>query len=483
MVGQQHRARVVVCDDEQAARRGAIRALSAEQYELVECVDGQHCLDEVAAHRPDLVLLDLRMPVMDGRAVLERLAAMPDPPPVVVLTADASMATAIEAVQRGAGDYLAKPYEIAELRFVVGKVLERERLRRENQRLEQEVRSLRGGVPPGVLLGSSAAMQAVKRTIEEVASSSAPVMIRGETGTGKELAARQLHALSPVAGGPFVSVNCAAIPETLVESELFGARRGAFTGADRDRVGRIVEADGGTLLLDEIGDMPPPVQAKLLRVLQDGVVEPLGGGAVTVSVRWLAATHRDLGRMVEEQEFRQDLLYRLRVVELEMPPLRQRGDDVLELAEHFLSELVPRTVRVTPRAAQALRSYPWPGNVRELRNAVERAAIFSRGGLVQLTDLPREIREQEQTSGAGSADPFALSEGESLTDAKQRVVARLEHEVITQALRQHAGNVSRAARQLGMHRQSLQQKLRQLGIDASRVIGSSTASDEHQGSG
>ena len=329
--------RILVCDDEPVARRGAARALGAESYEILECIDGRECLAalERPRHGVDLILLDLRMPGMDGMTTLAHLTAMPAPPPVVVVTADSSLRSAIEAVKAGAADFLAKPYEIDELRFVVAKTLETARLRTENRRLAEEVKRLAGSRR---LSGESPAMRAVMDAIERVGPAAAGVLIRGESGTGKELVARQIHELSERARGAFVAVNCAAIPDTLVESELFGHRRGAFTGADRDRPGKFRQADGGTLFLDEVGDMALAAQAKLLRVLQEGIVEPLGGGdPVAVDVRVLAATHRDLKAMAAEGRFREDLLFRLRVVEIELPPLRERAGDILLLARQFLA--------------------------------------------------------------------------------------------------------------------------------------------------
>jgi len=465
-VSERERACILVCDDEYAARRGARRALGSANYDFVECEDGRQCLEYLARATPQLVLLDLRMPVMDGHATLERIMAMPDPPPVVVVTADASIETAIEAVRAGAADYVTKPYEIDALRFVVEKTLETARLHEENRRLEQEVRSLREGPAGGSFLGESPAMTAVFEAIERVAPTTAPVLITGETGTGKELAARRIHRLSPVAG-PFVTMNCAAIPEALVESELFGYRRGAFTGAERDRRGKFREADGGTLLLDEIGDMPPAVQAKLLRVLQDGVVAPLGGGGeVAVTVRVLASTHRDLRAMVAAETFREDLLFRLRVVEIEMPPLRERGEDVVLLARRFLDEFSARPLRLTAEAEYALRIYGWPGNVRELRNAIERAMIFCRGGIIQLDDLPSEVAAVVESEPSGEEPLIAWKPGEDFRTAKERVIERFERAIISAALHEESGNISGAAKALGLHRQNLQQKLRQLGIDA-----------------
>jgi DNA-binding NtrC family response regulator len=408
---------------------------------------------------------------MDGMTTLGHLVTLPAPPPVVVVTADATLRTAIEALQAGAADYLSKPYEIDELRFVVRRTLETARLRRENSWLAEEVRRLGGGARR--LIGESPGMRAVLDAIDRVARASASVLIIGESGTGKELVARRIHELSDRARGPFVALNCAAIPDTLVESELFGHRRGAFTGADRDRPGKFRQADGGTLFLDEVGDMALAAQAKLLRVLQEGVVEPLGGGdPVAVDVRVLAATHRDLKAMVAEGRFRDDLLFRLRVVDLHLPPLRKRGEDVLLLARHFLAAHGDLTL--SREAENALLDYRWPGNVRELANAVERAAIFCRGGVVQLEDLPADVRGIEIGKTGEIALPresagtslLSWDPGDDFQTAKEKVIDRFEKAMLTAALREHRGNLSRAARQLGLHRQNLQQKLHKLGLSA-----------------
>ena len=457
--------RVVVCDDEAAARRGIVRALGG-RYRTYEAASGLECLDLLEATPVELVLLDLRMPGLDGRATLERILEREQPPPVVVVTADSSLRTAIDAVKAGAADFLAKPYEIDELRLIVERALDGDRLARENRVLRAEVERLGGA---GELIGESPAMRRLKTEIETVAPTAAGVLIRGQTGTGKELVARRIHASSRAARGPFVAINCAAVPESLLESELFGHRKGAFTGADRDRAGRFREAHRGTLFLDEVGDMPLAAQAKLLRVLEERVVEPLGGGKpVKVDVRVLAATHRDLLELARDQRFREDLYYRLRVVELEVPPLAARGDDVLLLANHFLALSGRRDGRLTPEAESALIAHPWPGNVRELRNAMERAAIFCRGA----------IRPEHLPADGGAASPAPPSapppEAEprpriaDFQTAKAAAVKRFERRFLTDALSRHRGNVSRAAREAGMHRQNLQKKLRRLGIDPER---------------
>ncbi|MEM8932227.1 MAG: sigma 54-interacting transcriptional regulator, partial [Acidobacteriota bacterium] len=312
------------------------------------------------------------------------------------------------------------------------------------------------------------AMLDLQVDLAKVGPTAASVVIRGETGTGKEVVARRLHALSPRVDGPFVALNCAAVPETLLESELFGHRKGAFTGADRDRAGRFREAHGGTLFLDEIGDLPLAAQAKLLRVLQERVVEPLGGGpAVDVDVRVLAATHRDLKAKVEAGTFRDDLYYRLCVVDLELPPLRERGDDVLRLARAFLIASGSRITELGPDAAGALRRHPWPGNVRELKNAIDRAAIFADGSIA-LDDLPADVRQAGDAPGLTTRPTTAghprWPEGTPFQDAKQRVVDAFERDFLGELLTRHDGNISAAARDAGMHRQNLQKKLKQLDL-------------------
>jgi DNA-binding NtrC family response regulator len=459
------RPRILVCDDESVARRATIRALGRATYEFIECADGLGGLDVLGRddHGVDLVLLDLHMPGTDGMSVLGRLDEISAPPPVVVVTADTSIRAAIDAVKAGAADFLCKPFAVDELRIVVEKTLETARLQRENRRLTAELRRLGGS---DELIGDSAAMLEVEEAIQKVAPTTASVLVIGESGTGKELVARRIHRLSDRSSGPFVTVNCAAIPDTLVESELFGHRRGAFTGADRDRPGRFREADSGTLFLDEVGDMTLPAQAKLLRALQEGEVEPLGGGRpVGVDVRIVAATHHDLRQMVTEGDFREDLLFRLRVVDIQIPPLRDRGDDVLVLARHFLDAAAGDGMRLSTEAEWVLRNHGWPGNVRELANAMERAAIFSRDKLIDADDLPADLRG-EGSSSTDSSFSLKLDNEVDFQTAKSRVIENFERTILTAALREHGGNVSRVARALGLHRQNVQQKLRRLGISA-----------------
>jgi len=464
--GQSPRPRILVCDDEPVARRATIRALGKAMYEFTECDSGLGALEALSPrhHGIDLVLLDLHMPGLGGMGFLSRLDELQTAPPVVVVTADTSIKTAIEAVRAGASDYLCKPFAVDELRIVVEKSLETARLQSENRRLAAEVQRLGG---PAELLGESLAMRQVKDTIEKVAPTTASILILGESGTGKELVAREIHHQSDRDHGPFVTVNCAAIPDTLVESELFGHRRGAFTGADRDRSGKFKEAHLGTLFLDEIGDMALPAQAKLLRVLQEGQVEPLGGGpAVEVDVRVVAATHRDLRKMAADGAFREDLLFRLRVVDIELPPLRDRDGDVLLLAQHFLEAIGAGRLRLGPEVETILGSYSWPGNVRELANAMERAAIFCTGGVLRAADLPTDVRREMRNTTVGIEPPPELTDEMDFRTAKARAIDSFERSILTTELRRHNGNVSQAARALGLHRQNMQQKLRRLGISA-----------------
>ena len=465
-MSSKNRPQILVCDDEQVARRATVRALGKATYDFVECDSGLGAIEALSPrdHGIDLMLLDLHMPGMDGMSFLSRLDELQAPPPIVVVTADTSIRTAIDAVRAGASDYLCKPFAVDELRIVVEKSLETARLRSENRRLTAEVQRLGGS---GELLGESAAMAEVADAISRVAPTTASILILGESGTGKELAARQIHRQSERACGPFVTVNCAAIPDTLVESELFGHRRGAFTGADRDRSGKFQEAHDGTLFLDEIGDMALAAQAKLLRALQEGQVEPLGGGPpVAVDVRVVAATHHDLKQMTADGSFREDLLFRLRVVDIELPPLRDRSGDVLLLARHFLDAIGGGSLQLTAETEGVLCGYSWPGNVRELANAIERAAIFSRDNVLQAADLPSDVRRDQGLGETGLEPATKLGEEEDFRSAKARVIDGFERAILTAALRRHGGNVSRAARALGLHRQNMQQKLRRLGISA-----------------
>jgi DNA-binding NtrC family response regulator len=450
--------RVLVVDDERGVRE-SLRMLLGSECTVAEATSVDEGLAALAASPPDLVLLDLVMPGRSGFDFLSGLASVPDPPPVVVLTATRNVATAVEAMKRGAADYVTKPFEIEALRIKVRQLLAR-------RDLEREVEALRARVEDseqvGALLGRSAAMREVFRTVRRVASSAATVLIRGESGTGKELVARAIHELSPRADAPFVALNCAAMPAALIESELFGHERGAFTDARERRVGRFESASGGTLFLDEIGELEPGVQAKFLRALEERRIERLGGSApIQVDVRVVAATNRDLERDVAAGRFRADLFYRIHVVPMELPPLRDRREDVRLLAEHFLAQAReaagrgPR--RFSAEALGALERFPWPGNVRELRNTVERAVALCEGDAIELGDLPAQVVRTERIEALREAVRAGRL---SFEDA----VANFERTLLLEALEETDWNQTRAAERLGTTRRALKLRMDRLAL-------------------
>lgn len=453
-----NRITIVIADDEKAARVGLSKALKKFDADVVEAENGRVALDRIREHSPDLVFLDLNMPELDGIGVLRSLSESGEATDteIIVVTAIDSIETALECVRLGAADYLAKPYEIERVRSITARVIERHGLR---ARVDELQRQVDGQCGLGGLVGLSRPMQDLFERVEKAARVTLPVLIRGETGTGKELVARELHNRSDRSEKPFIAVNTAAIPESLIESELFGHVKGAFTGADRDREGVFREADGGTLFLDEIGDMPPGAQTRILRALQEQVVQPVGTSqTVPVDVRVVSATHQNLEESIEEGRFRQDLLFRVRGIELQVPPLRQRRDDIVLLANHFLStEEVPH-LPLSARAVDALLRHTWPGNVRELRQSVLGAAAMASGDEIEPADLGLT------TAAAGAGPDFGELLGLPLTEAKNQLVESFERTAIQAALDAHDGNVSAAARQLGIHRQNLQQKIEKLGL-------------------
>jgi two-component system NtrC family response regulator len=438
---------VLIVDDDAALRDGLAETLGDLGHAVLQAADGPAALDLLARQPVDAVLLDLRMPGMDGLEVLARIRARPQPPPVAVLTAVATAANTIEAMRLGAADHLAKPIGRTDLAALLDRMLPR-----------AEPPAPPPAAPTGEdLVGASAAMREVQKTIGLLADSDATVLIAGETGSGKEVVARTIHRHGRRRTRPFVAVNCAAIPSELLESELFGHVRGAFTGAIADRTGSFREANGGTLFLDEIGDMDPAMQAKLLRVLQERVVTPVGGRPVPVDVRIIAASHRDLPALVRQGRFREDLFYRLGVVPLTLPPLRERLADIVPLAEHFLALAGHGTAkRLSAGAAAALLAYPWPGNVRELQNTMQRLTALVRQPVVTAQDLA--------FLHAPAATPDAT---DWLSGTLDEAVVRLEQAMIRQALVATGGNRSEAARRLGIHRQLLHTKLHRYGMEAS----------------
>jgi DNA-binding NtrC family response regulator len=466
--------RVLVVDDEPGVRE-SLRMVLSGTCDVVLAGSVEEGLARLRAEPPDLVLLDLVMPGRSGFDLLAELAAAPQGPPVVVLTGTHTVSTAVEAMKQGAADYVTKPFEVEALRIKVRNLLERRELEREVVRLRAQVgREER----LGGLLGASEPMQEVFRTLRRVAQSKATVLIRGESGTGKELAARAIHDLGPRSAGPFVAVNCAGIPETLIESELFGHERGAFTDARERRIGRFEAASGGTLFLDEVGELVPGVQAKLLRALQERRIERLGGSqTIEVDVRVLAATNRDLEREVAAGRFRADLFYRINVVPLELPPLRERREDIRRLAQHFLerarAEAGRGPERLSSAAIAALERFPWPGNVRELQNAIEHAVALAEGSVLELEDLPRPVAE----SGRAEALREAVRSGQLGFEA---ATAQFERELLQEALDRNHGNQTRAAAQLGITRRALKLRMDRLGLKSERPAFDSEHPDETQ---
>jgi DNA-binding NtrC family response regulator len=450
--------RVLVVDDETGVRE-SLRMLLKDDCEVVTADSAEAGLRALSEMPADLVLLDLVMPGKSGLSFLTELGDRADAPPTIVLTATKTVATAVEAMKLGAADYVTKPFEIEALRIKVRKLLEHRDLEREVEVLRERVQETER---VGDLVGRSLRMGEVFRDIRRVADSRATVLIRGESGTGKELVARAIHTLGPRCDAPFVAVNCAAIPSGLIESELFGHERGAFTGASERRIGRFESAHGGTLFLDEIGELDGAVQAKFLRALEECTIERLGSGErIEVAVRVVAASHRDLERDVAKGRFRADLFYRVNVVPIELPPLRERREDVRLLAEHFLAEARdeagrgPR--RISADALAALERFPWPGNVRELRNAIERAVALAEGDVLDLDDLPKAIVR------AGNLESLREAVGSGRLGFEE-AVADFERSLLLEALEATGWNQTRAAERLGVTRRSLKLRIDRLGL-------------------
>ncbi len=424
-------------------------ALEDDGFAVETASGGRSGVDRVKKGGIDLVVSDVKMPDLDGLDMLREIKAVEPSPYVITITAFGSIDTAIRAVKLGAFDYITKPFEIDQLLLAVDKALAERGLRSEVARLREEVqRSYRFDN----IIGKSAAMQEVFGLIRRLAGSAASVLVTGESGTGKELVAKAIHFHSPRKNRSFVAVNCAAIPDTLLESELFGYKRGAFTDARTDRQGLFVEADGGTIFLDEIAELSPALQAKLLRVLQEREIRPLGGTrSERVDVRVVAATNREVESRLKDGSFREDLYYRLNVVQLHLPALRDRAEDILPLSDYFLEHCANRAGKGTKAfheaAKKALLAYSWPGNVRELENVVERAVALAEGGSIGLDDLPPQVRERK------SQDILAMALARGLT------LEDLEREYIQRVLQSEGGNKTRAAMRLGLDRKTLYRKL------------------------
>jgi two-component system NtrC family response regulator len=439
------RVKILVIDDDESLRRVLEYNLAQEGYAVLTAGSGEQGLELLKKEGADLVVTDVRMPGMDGLQVLEGVHKLDPNIQVIILTAFGTIETAVEAMKAGAFHYISKPFNRDELKLTIKKALQLKELERENVALRQELTE-RAGLE--TVIADSPQMAQVLELVVRVAPTETTVLILGESGTGKELIARAIHGSSPRARGPFIAVNCAAIPENLLESELFGHVKGAFTGAIRDRVGKFEAAEGGTIFLDEIGEMRPELQVKILRVLEERTLERVGDNRlIRVDVRVLAATNKDLTKAIQAGEFREDLYYRLNVVPLQIPPLRERREDIRPLAQHFLKRLgaSPR-LSIAPDAFRALETYEWPGNVRELENALERAMIFQRGDLITLADLPETVRAPK-TREAAAVSMSLPESGLSLE--------KVEKELILRALQKHDWNQSRAARYLGITRHTL----------------------------
>ena len=449
---------MLVVDDEESLRHLLRVILEGAGYPVHEATDGAHALEVLDAQSDiRIVLSDMRMPRMDGMSLL---AAIKDRSlNVVMMSAYGSTDAAVAALGLGARDYISKPFRPDEIRVCLERIVERERLESENARLRESV-GADGGIAGFV--GRSDAARAVQNMIAKVAAYPSTVLLTGESGTGKELLARAVHDGSPRARSAYVAINCAAIPESLLESELFGHERGAFTGAVRAHAGLFEQADGGTLLLDEVGEMAPPLQTRLLRVLEDGKVRRVGGNRdVDVDVRVVAATARDLDKAVQEGGFRQDLLYRLKVVHVHVPPLRARKADLPLLVDVLISRACARLGRsapvVSPEVFATLEAYDWPGNVRQLENALERAVVMCEGGTLDAAHLPADVR------GSGSVPVSAPEPGDDLSIKRQ--TALLEQSLIQRALAQTGGNRTQAARLLDISYKALVYKIRGYGLE------------------
>jgi DNA-binding NtrC family response regulator len=460
--------RILVADDEANLRKVLAAMLARDGYEVVEAADGEQALGLIG-HGVAAIITDLKMPRVDGMALLRRVTVDHPDVPVIMITAHGSVDSAVEAVKLGAFDYIEKPFEQEHIRQVVGKAIKSYELeqRAPRRQLSEPETPEQGRFG---LIGNSVGLRAVLSVIEKVADTPSTVLITGESGTGKELIARALHENSSRVGQPFIKINCAAIPKTLMESELFGYEKGAFTGAVGSKPGRFELAHGGSLFLDEIGEIPVEMQVKLLRVLQESEFERVGGiKTIKVDVRLITATNRDLQKEVSAGNFREDLFYRLNVVPIHLPPLRERRDDIRLLVWHFVAKFNERLKKaiagVDEAAMERLVSHNWPGNIRELENVLERTMLFASGPTIRAADLPPELQLL-----AGAAPPAAAAAAPaggaptSLKEIVRKETERVERELIIRALDETGGNVSQAARNLKISRKSLQNKMKEFGL-------------------
>jgi len=455
--------RILIVDDEIRMQRIFEINLSPK-YEVLTCGDGKEALGIVSAQDIGLMLTDLKMPGMNGVDLLKEVRKDRPDLPVIIMTAYGTVESAVQAMKEGAADYILKPIKMDEMEVLIEKTLSVSRLRDENRALRQELKTIFG---PENIIGNHPSMQKVIQLIQQVAGTKTTVLVKGESGTGKELVARAIHYESDRSSKPFVVINCAAIPSTLLESELFGYEKGAFTGATKTKKGRLELADRGTLFLDEIGEMPRELQVKILRVLEEQKFQRVGGtGDIEVDNRIIAATNKDLKQAVEAGAFREDLYYRLNVITIPIPPLRERKEDIPLLVEHFLKKhreaLKKNVYRVSAEVLHLLMDYPWPGNVRELENAIVRALVLCPSDCIEVRDLPEEIRFGKKEEVKIPTDRQELKRIKK--QAQQKIKEEIEKKFIEDALTQEKGNVLRAAARVGMDRRQFQNLIKKYGI-------------------
>jgi DNA-binding NtrC family response regulator len=448
--------KILIVDDEADIRRALEFVLEREGYAVVAAANGMEAVKKLKDEHINLVITDLRMEGTDGFGVLEKAQEVASSTPVIIMTAFGSIESAVEAMKRGAVDYIVKPFMHEEMKLTIKRVLEHNKLSIENQRLRQQLSQCFGSKE---IIGMSEPMTGIFNTVEKVAPTRANVLIAGESGTGKGLLAELIHENSPRRGKPFISINCAAIPETLLESEMFGYKKGAFTGAMKDKLGLMVMAHEGTLFLDEIADMPLQLQSKLLNVLETGQVLPLGDTKTTaVDIRIISASNKDIHNCIKQKEFREDLYYRLNVLEIKMPPLKERREDIPILVNHFLNEFSGyaggKAKGIGQTAMNALLSYNWPGNVRELRNVIERAVILSNGDKITSADFPQNIAAKREL------DPDSPSSG-----TLKSLVSEYEKRIISDALKKYDGNKEMIVQSLGIDLATLYRKINKFGIN------------------
>ncbi|NLE15229.1 MAG: sigma-54-dependent Fis family transcriptional regulator [Spirochaetales bacterium] len=447
---------ILICDDEKNIRGGLAQAMELEGYESIEAVDGRQAWDIINKTGVDLVITDLRMPNMSGEELLKKISSAYPRMPVIILTGHGTIETAVQAMRGGAVDFFTKPVDLDRLSLVVKKALSDTDLYAEHERLKEEVQQLRARNRYDRIIGKSQKMVELMDTVSQVAPTKASVLITGESGVGKELVADAIHELSNRSKGPFIKVHCAALTASLLESELFGHEKGSFTGAVKEKKGRFELADGGTIFLDEIGEIDAQTQVKLLRVLQERQFERVGGEKlISVDVRIVCATNRDLPKEIEKGNFREDLYYRLNVVHLDVPPLRERKDDIPLLMTSFLQQFNQENGRsieaFSNQARRAILAYEWPGNIRELRNCIESAVVLARTSVIEVDDLPSHIGKAQNTGSV------SLEVGITLAEA--------EKQLIISTLAMCAGNKTKAAEILGIGRKTLHRKLQEYHID------------------